>query len=270
MSSLLSRERLTALLTQIREREREHRAYATVPCQSERRWHADELKAWADELESLVGDTLASASSSLIPEDWRLPLRWESDDSGHSVNVIGADGRLLVMDNELSPRTARAFVAIVNASASPSQPSEIRAAALQEALEAVTAEHLEEPQDECDEAYETAIKHAREAIGRLFHKQPEAGTPSSAPPSQWQPIETAPKDSRVDVLLYGPLGRGVGHWEPPIEQDDEDGNPSDPIPAGWWGERGYWPGESDAQPTHWMPLPACPTLEPCASGERQK
>jgi hypothetical protein len=73
--------------------------------------------------------------------------------------------------------------------------------------------------------------------------------------SEWQPIETAPKDEDADVLLDGPLGIGVGHWRPELEQEDEDGSPSTPIPSGWWGERGYWPDEPDNQPTHWMPLP---------------
>lgn len=71
----------------------------------------------------------------------------------------------------------------------------------------------------------------------------------------WRPIETAPEQQDVDVLLDGPLGIGVGHWEPAVPQEDELGCPADPIPAGWWGERGYWPAEADARPTHWMPLP---------------
>jgi hypothetical protein len=58
----------------------------------------------------------------------------------------------------------------------------------------------------------------------------------------WQPIETAPTDSRPDVLLYS----------------------SDGVQQAWWCQRGYWarplsPKEIFGTPTHWMPLPAAPT-----------
>jgi hypothetical protein len=54
-----------------------------------------------------------------------------------------------------------------------------RARALNDALEAVTAEHLTDPQNEEDEAYDRAIVDARQAIGRLFHPAapPDGGSP---------------------------------------------------------------------------------------------
>jgi hypothetical protein len=45
---------------------------------------------------------------------------------------------------------------------------QMREATLKEALAAVTAEHLEDPQNEEDEAYDRAIVDARQAIGRLL------------------------------------------------------------------------------------------------------
>lgn len=91
--------------------------------------------------------------------------------------------------------------------------------------------------------------------------------------SEWQPIETAPKDS-VEVLLYTPGGIAIGAWED-IEEDAPDQPGHD---AGWyacgyscdtvmWGRTeaaGFvGPGylyEATNQPTHWMPLPNPPRL----------
>ena len=71
---------------------------------------------------------------------------------------------------------------------------------------------------------------------------------------QWQPIETAPKDG-TEVLLYQPRGAfkpwkgrirdwavNIGYWHQP-------GNPEHP---------GYWMGNRQMRPTHWMPLPEPP------------
>lgn len=85
--------------------------------------------------------------------------------------------------------------------------------------------------------------------------------------AEWQPIESAPKDEFIDVLLYGTLGIGVGHWEPEHEADDAEGNPAKPVPAGWWGERGYWPCETDSLPTHWRPIPP-PPVAPAQAEEK--
>ena len=81
--------------------------------------------------------------------------------------------------------------------------------------------------------------------------------------SEWQPIETAPKDGRA-ILIYEPTGRygnlqsdyqaerngprvkfddyrfAIGYWRP--------------YGSGGWGNRNC----SDVNPTHWMPLPEPP------------
>lgn len=73
--------------------------------------------------------------------------------------------------------------------------------------------------------------------------------------SEWQPIETAPKDGTV-VLLFVP------------ESTDTDG-----VRVGffsYWAAYGDWYGDESAshslsnlygKPTHWMPLPAPPTSQ---------
>ena len=82
--------------------------------------------------------------------------------------------------------------------------------------------------------------------------------------SEWQPIETAPKDG--EVLLLTPEGVDIGEWKeacgPSIDDPGHD--------AGWVGMRYAVPGvtgvhakslyfsEPIAQPTHWMPLPEAP------------
>lgn len=71
--------------------------------------------------------------------------------------------------------------------------------------------------------------------------------------SNWQPIETVPKDERL-VLFYMPGGMAIG---PAI-----DGIPLTPketaafIQAG-----GAWPDYQAWTPTHWMELPAPPLTE---------
>jgi hypothetical protein len=120
------------------------------------------------------------------------------------------------------------------------------------ALEMRSAAHHDRTKDACTRS---ALAGWADRLSDWFSR--EVGQCHST--SGWRDISTAPKDEAVDVLLHGPLGTGVGYWEPPVEQEDEDGRPAGPIPAGWWGERGYWPAGSEAQPTHWMPLPAAPS-----------
>lgn len=63
--------------------------------------------------------------------------------------------------------------------------------------------------------------------------------------SEWQPIETAPKDGTV-VLVWGTHNRCPG-------------NPRHPYPARW--SNGWWLAEGNAgidYGTHWMPLPEPP------------
>lgn len=67
----------------------------------------------------------------------------------------------------------------------------------------------------------------------------------------WQPIKTAPKDSRA-VLIWSEMwedtyGMVIAHWG-----GDRDGWICPEFITGEW--------EEDIQPTHWMALPALPTL----------
>lgn len=76
--------------------------------------------------------------------------------------------------------------------------------------------------------------------------------------TEWQPIETAPKDG-TEVLMAVKLRGGipgkmlVGHWQPAgccIEDHP-------PINDGWY----FWNGhmfDVASKPTHWMPLPPLP------------
>lgn len=61
----------------------------------------------------------------------------------------------------------------------------------------------------------------------------------------WQPIETAPKDG-ADILLGAFYDSG--HW--------------DVVLGRWqsWRRLPGWPPCGRTYPTHWMPLPAPPTI----------
>lgn len=65
---------------------------------------------------------------------------------------------------------------------------------------------------------------------------------------EWMPIESAPKDG--DEILLNSMGDiGVCYWL----DNDFDGRG-----AGWtWGL-----SKRFNNPTHWMPLPACPSAKP--------
>ena len=71
--------------------------------------------------------------------------------------------------------------------------------------------------------------------------------------SQWQPIETVPRDGR-QVLFWTPNG-GI-HIAPAVPQPDRGHlrrlNRDVYIETGEWPNAGW-------NPTHWMPLPAPPT-----------
>lgn len=78
--------------------------------------------------------------------------------------------------------------------------------------------------------------------------------------SEWQPIETAPKDGR-DILVWMPLGDGRGN--PTVAVVDwyvANGESHWRIAEGVFG-----PLALDFPPTHWMPLPEPPTAPPTAS-----
>lgn len=63
--------------------------------------------------------------------------------------------------------------------------------------------------------------------------------------TEWEPIDTAPKDNQL-VLLYEEGRIYTGRRR---------------VPHDYWD----WNGEEDGgfgKPTHWMPLPSPPTQEP--------
>ncbi len=70
--------------------------------------------------------------------------------------------------------------------------------------------------------------------------------------TDWQPIETAPKQKVVLLWALTDTDTGnwkmaTGYWMPGYAED----------PGGWtWEGRRLMP--YDAQPTHWMPLPLPP------------
>jgi hypothetical protein len=69
--------------------------------------------------------------------------------------------------------------------------------------------------------------------------------------SEWQSIETAPKDGE-HILLFGALKRDVvtiGFWYEPERNW-----------YGWYHPRAGMDG--GLKPTHWMPLPAPPEAKP--------
>jgi len=69
---------------------------------------------------------------------------------------------------------------------------------------------------------------------------------------EWQPIETAPLDKSVLLLMSGGA-RTVGQWQ--LQSSHKKARPY------WETERGWLFGKAwdrDHQPTHWMPLPALP------------
>jgi hypothetical protein len=82
--------------------------------------------------------------------------------------------------------------------------------------------------------------------------------------SEWQPIETAPKDE-TEVFLWIP---GVsnypiaGHYTSAERVEEDYGDP-EYMEEGWYLGYGY-PGdlgEETYEPTHWMPLPNPPKSE---------
>jgi hypothetical protein len=77
--------------------------------------------------------------------------------------------------------------------------------------------------------------------------------------SEWQPIETAPKNGTRLLLWDAKRSVAVsGHWHNDPGMD----NPSAYEPPWqWWvsdDELIMWDGGPDDKPTHWMPLAAPP------------
>lgn len=88
----------------------------------------------------------------------------------------------------------------------------------------------------------------------------------------WEPMHTSPKSwvdatgtvQGVYLLVFEPLDTDYGF----TASDD----PQIGIGVGWWepnegdGSGAWYDGQQVIHPTHWMPLPAAPTLARCARG----
>lgn len=80
--------------------------------------------------------------------------------------------------------------------------------------------------------------------------------------SQWQPIETAPKDGRA-IWLWSDGEAFLGYCEPANHLWRH--NDTWTLKASWTQRESDMPDEiygcnvTDAKPTHWMPLPDAPT-----------
>lgn len=85
---------------------------------------------------------------------------------------------------------------------------------------------------------------------RAIHELLAGRTRSATRCTEWQPINTAPKDRNI-ILTDGKVV-GEGGWITDVEQGAEyEGQAG---MAGWWCITNI----SDGKPTHWMPLPAKP------------
>ena len=80
--------------------------------------------------------------------------------------------------------------------------------------------------------------------------------------SEWQPIETAPKDGTRILVSFGTMGVWLVSWDTPEwwgSHDDGSGIwCTDDNKHGPYALRGY-NDDGPRAPTHWMPLPAPPT-----------
>lgn len=86
--------------------------------------------------------------------------------------------------------------------------------------------------------------------------------------SEWQPIETAPKDGRDILVSFGSMGIWLVFWADPFGDDAPtlwcvDDNKHGPYPL-----RGY-SFEGECAPTHWMPLPEPPVRKPSGNSSTQ-
>ncbi|SIO58297.1 hypothetical protein [Paraburkholderia phenazinium] len=107
------------------------------------------------------------------------------------------------------------------------------------------------------------------ALRKLFDTHPAAAQPSRAEVLEtWQPIETAPKTGRTLLLGYpNVLGKWRtvrGQWisEAHIAENWEE---PDDAEAGWYetsAEADDVPNCWPITPTHWMPLPPAPEVNP--------
>ena len=82
-----------------------------------------------------------------------------------------------------------------------------------------------------------------------------ASPQAKAEPLTWQPIETAPKDRPILLLVNGEVLPGLWHETPFREIRDSDG-----FYVGQHDAQAFWCAYvmGECEPTHWMPLPAPP------------
>ncbi len=96
----------------------------------------------------------------------------------------------------------------------------------------------------------TEVAEARETLALL------AALERSEAASQWQPIETAPKEGEVllRIVRAGMVGSLVCHWQPGGHCIDD----HPPIDKGWYFWNGHMLYPVDSKPTHWAPIPNLP------------
>lgn len=85
--------------------------------------------------------------------------------------------------------------------------------------------------------------------------------------SDWQPIETAPKDGSPVLLYHTMCDNGyqdVGYWDEKFHTnyDEWSEEKMEPSYRGGWTAGAYAADEELVElfPSHWMPLPNPPTL----------
>jgi hypothetical protein len=76
--------------------------------------------------------------------------------------------------------------------------------------------------------------------------------------SEWQPIETVPKDGTRILVYFGSMGVREVFWSDAHDADFKlwcvDDNKHGPYYLRGWSETG------ERAPTHWMPLPEPPNV----------
>lgn len=94
--------------------------------------------------------------------------------------------------------------------------------------------------------------------------------PAVLPVVAWQPIETAQRVVREPVLLmWSSRGPSSGYWD--LDEEFES------RPKGWVSPEFGWRGHQDMciprdqeHCTHWMPLPAPPTIAAASGGQQDR
>lgn len=93
--------------------------------------------------------------------------------------------------------------------------------------------------------------------------------------SEWRQIESAPKDG-TRVILFGAFGVSPGYWDANFNGEmayNADIDDYESIGAWTNGQVENWGYEHEQQlnePTHWIPLPAPPTLMDRACQEQKE